>query len=196
MEYSDELAAQIRAKHPEINDQTEKTWKFRGKIPDRYADDNFAFRKKVSANSLTAVVGLKQDRLAQVLGNDKFYRDRIGELAGLTKNQMMEFVKGRMNLTEAERLSLTKEVQLLRKAIKDALGEQTDTLTTIIRQKAIFRVAQDSRLKKVTVFGEVTGRRLNPASIKRDNSTWDKFSRDQYQAMADALYLLLLESTL
>ena len=193
MKYSDEKAAEVKAKFPDIDDITLKIWRLRDAIPDRYFKEGFVFRKKV--REITPVEGLKQDWLQQVFNNDKLYRERLGQLAGLDKTMVMEFLKGRVKLTEAERLRLTTVIQQLRNDIKNKVGDQNETMS-YVRQRAIFGIATDDRLKKTPLFGEFLGRKLSKSAINRDGVTFDKLDRSQYQQIVDAFYLLLLETTL
>lgn len=188
MDYSEENVALAYERHPDTHPNQRRVWKTRGAIPNKYLDDSKLVRKRVL--DLAPVEEKRQDRLALVLGSEKLYSHKIWELSGLPAQKWMvtDFIRGKVMLTEAERLQLTTEIQKLRAEVRNGLA----LAPGFARRKRVVALGRDLRLVKSTTFGAELGKLLAPARP----TTPDEFSADQLQGIEEGLVLILLESSL
>lgn len=187
MEYTEENAALAYERHPDTHPNQRRVWKTRNAIPDKYFDDNAVVRKRTQA--LAAPEGVKQDRLQLVLSSEKMHTAMVWKMAEMPVPAWLakDFGRGKVMLTDAERIGITAAVQKLRALIRNTLAQ-----TGLLRRKGLVKLATDPRLHKVPVFGKDLARKLAPAA-KPDA---DSFTRDELDLMADRLALFLLETHL
>ncbi len=188
MTYSEENSALAYERHPDTHPKQHRVWKTRGSIPDRYFDDNRQVRKRVQ--ELAPVEEKRQDRLALVLASEKINATKVFELSGLKAEKWLitDFIKGKVMLSDAERVSLTTEVQKLRAEIRNGLS----LAPGFPRRKKLGALGRDVRLIKRPTFGPELGGMLAPARP----ASPDAFTTAQLEVLEQQLALFLLETGL
>lgn len=188
MEYSEENANLAYERHPDTNPTQRRVWKTRGSIPDRYFDDNKVVRKRVQ--EVEKVEEKRQDRLALVLASEKINATKVFELSELKADKWLitDFVKGKVNLSEAERIKLATEVQKLRADIRNGLA----LLPGFARNKKLLVLAKDVRLFKQPTFGREISRLLTSSKPVAP----DDLTKQQLEVIDQQLAVLLLETSL
>ena len=123
--------------------------------------------------------------------NPKIYTKLLGSLAGFNDQRIRDIVNDRSNLNQDEEKTLRNVVQKLRVDIKNALDGAGYNLP---RQKRLFAIASDPRLKKNAIFGTVGGK-LTKSALTRDRYTFDRLSTEEYQIIENGLAILMLETS-
>ncbi len=109
MEYNEEKALALIERHG-LSQKTNKVWKTRGKIPERYADDTYVIPERIE--------GKKAKRLNEVLSNEKINLRELTKAANVDYYILGSFRKGETRLIESDYVKLKGEINNTRIAAK------------------------------------------------------------------------------
>jgi len=114
MEFNDEKAFEIVRKFG-LDEKTIKVWRTRGRIPDKYADPDFAMRKNISP----ALV-VKHDRLTDILQSGYIHLNAFAKLSQIALHKLQDAMPGtarRVLLSEQDLIKAETELKRLKISI-------------------------------------------------------------------------------
>lgn len=135
MEYNEEKAKEIISQHG-LSPKTDKVWKTRGKIPDKYAREGFEMRKPLSRAEIE-----KQDYLKKIIRSEKINTEYWGESAGLPRILIFDVGRDRQNMSQQELLKVVKALQKFRIQVKEVIE--------LCQGKNVYGKAQNEALLKL-----------------------------------------------
>lgn len=194
MEYTPEKAAEIIAAF-NLSPTTNKVWKTRGRIPDRYASGE---PTPIRATASTKVEKLSYERLIEVLKNPKIRTKAIFDLIGVNYGKYKDAVRADRTVpldstvTESLRLEI-KKIQVGFRNFFDRVGER-DRLTHIEREK-LDNLLSDPRIFQATILGPETKeeKRFLERIFSRKAGKSTVFTEEETAYTRDRIFIFLLE---
>lgn len=141
MEYTDEKAKEI-IEHFGLKEQIAKLWKCRGRIPDKYADDNYS-----QPDPIGKADKVKLSRLNEVLKEDVLNLRVICQVSGVDYQKFFDALrgKGRIGSQDVEKVSL--ELKKLKTFIRNNWDNSPEKLK---------KLAENPELKFYCIHGKDT----------------------------------------
>jgi hypothetical protein len=180
MEFKEDIAKGIIEKYG-LSEQTIKVWKTRGKIPDKYADPEYAPLRKVED-----LKGKRElERIKEILSSPKLNNTEIARLSGIEMERFKDWKAGRTFIPPEGLIELKKIINRLRIDGARALNDLT-------RQPPDFSVQVKNYLNReeILLFPLLKGQKIHYERISRGRQI---IPYDTTIHVRDCLSIFLLE---
>lgn len=134
MQFDEQKAAELIAKH-QLSPNTLKVWSHRGTIPDKYLDEHFEVRKKVTDQQQQQ----QQRNVLRGLQTEKFVLKALSLMAGLKPFVLADFKKETCQLSVQELLAVKKAINAIRNEVKNLLPELNKRLLPEVAKKKLMQ---------------------------------------------------------
>lgn len=143
MKYNEALAKKIIQKHG-LSAKTLKVWAFRGKIPKRYADENYSISEKLEKHL--------QENLIRIFELPYL---NISKILSVKDSKIRDVRRGGSSYTKAEYIEIKKEIVLLKNIIRAYL--KTRVGDNDAHRAALEKVSKHYLIKPYVLLREQKG---------------------------------------
>lgn len=145
MIYTEEKAKEIIEKYG-LNPKTEKTWKSRGAIPDRYASESYQIKQPMSKADK-----VKLASISDILKSDMLNTRVICQVAGIDYLQFYDALRGKGQIDSRNIEKITFELKKLKTFIRNNIQDNVPD--------KLKKLAENSELKFYCINGKDSWRK-------------------------------------
>lgn len=182
MEYNEEKALELIKKFS-LSLTTNKVWKSRGAIPDKYLQEDYTPRV---VSDLSSAQKITLDRVLSIFKGEELNAKTIEELCGFRQAFFSDLARSRTSISNTELNKIVVELQRLKLDIKKAFDGDNPS--------RIRKILSDKRVKPYIITkGKIEKARISYFLQSDDNPYY--FTREERLSLKDAFFRVVLMIT-